>query len=79
MKKRRLSLESKRKINGVFEAAQAAAQQYLDNIQACSARCDKMLADTKKRCDAMEKKAEERVAAFKADVEKLQTEWKNLD
>ncbi len=71
--------EAALQVNGVFEAAQAAAQQYLDNIQLCSMRCDKMLEDTKRRCEAMEKKAEEKVFALKADVERLSAEWKNND
>lgn len=65
--------EAALKVNGVFEAAQAAGQQYLDNISRISGeqqkicdrrlaetetQCEKMIADTKSKCDEMIRKAE---------------------
>lgn len=45
--------EASLKLNGVFEAAQAAAQQYLDNLQSTDIRCAAMERATKERCEAM--------------------------
>lgn len=61
--------EASLQINGVFEAAQKAAEQYLDNIRYLSERqesisakleqdsrqqAEKLLADTQAKCQAME-------------------------
>lgn len=47
-------------INGVMEAAQAAAQQYLDNImrmeQETAQRCEKMLSDARQQLEVAQKK-----------------------
>lgn len=66
-------------LNGVFEVAQAAAQQYLDNLQdlyereeencvkkekQVQALVDRLLADTNKKCADMTKAAEEECAAI---------------
>ena len=67
--------EAALKVNGVFEAAEAAAQQYLENIRLCSERCDQMIADTKSRCQDMESRAYEKMAQLKAEVDRLQAEW----
>ena len=53
--------EAALQVNGVFEAADAAAKQYLDNIRLCSERCDAMLEETKRRCVEMEKRAREKM------------------
>ena len=45
--------EASLKLNGVFEAAQAAAQQYLDNLKTTDVRCAAMERATKERCEAM--------------------------
>lgn len=60
------------KINGVFEAAQAAAKQYIDNIKVCSGRCEKMLADTKHHCAELERKAQEKVMMLRAEADRLE-------
>lgn len=60
--------EAALKLNGVFEAAQAAAQQYLDNIrlrskqieESCAKReaaCAKLEADTRQKVDLQLKEA----------------------
>lgn len=69
--------EAALQLNNVFGAAQAAAEQYLSNIQTYSQRCDLMIENTKKRCAAMEKLAADRVAGLKAEVEKLQFDFMN--
>lgn len=55
--------EASLKINGVFQAAEAAAAQYLDNIRSLSARqeevCRRREAECAAACDAMCALAEE--------------------
>ena len=63
------------KINKVFEAADAAAQQYLENIQDCEGKCKQMLADTESRCIEMELAAKAKVSALKSDVDMLSKKW----
>lgn len=70
--------EAALKVNGVFEAAQAAGQQYLNNIKElslrqeticqqmeddCRLRCQKLLAETEARCEEMERRTEWECAA----------------
>lgn len=49
--------EASLQLSGVFEAAQDAAAQYLENIKSLSDRqqelCEKMEAETRAKCDAM--------------------------
>lgn len=63
------------KINKVFEAADAAAQQYLDNIKVYDEKKKDMLAETERRCAEMERIAESRVAFLKDEVDKLSRKW----
>lgn len=65
------------RINKVFEAAQKAADQYLENVKACSERCDEMIENTKKRCLAIERQALERVATLKSEVDRLRFDRNN--
>jgi len=50
-------------LNGVFDAAQSAAQQYLENIKYLSSNqekiCEEMMKKTQEKCEAMEKETEE--------------------
>lgn len=50
--------EAALRMNHIFEDAQAAAQQYLDNVRNLPAeqerRCREMIAETEARCAAME-------------------------
>lgn len=70
-------------INGVFEAAQRAADQYLENVRVqsfqmaikekeCAERNERLLAETRARCAAMEsesaKKCEEMVLAAETET-----------
>ena len=54
--------EASLKLNGVFEAAQAAADQYLANIRRQNAeaesRCRQMVTQTKEKCDQVLRRAE---------------------
>ncbi|MGM9640965.1 MAG: hypothetical protein ACI3V3_06320 [Faecousia sp.] len=79
--------EASLRINRVFETAQEAANQYLENIRALSGRqetvcekmeretqqkCQRLLAETQEKCDAMTKKAEEEAnSAWEPLQEKL--------
>lgn len=70
--------EAALQVNGVMEAAQKAANHYLENIEslnartaalcsqqeeACSARCQTMEAQAKRKCEDMEKAAEQKISA----------------
>ena len=61
-------------VNKVFEAAQAAAEQYLENIATCSRRCEKMIADTKQRCRMMEQASSSKVTALTDEINQLKEE-----
>ena len=64
--------EASLQLNGVFEAAQAAAQQYLENIRMLSERqeqiCTEMERKTKERCEAMEQEAQKGVEERWAEI-----------
>ena len=66
--------EASFRLNGVFEAAQNAAQQYLDNIQALHDReknvIDKKEDEVQKRCMGMLQTTQERCDNLKATTEK---------
>lgn len=55
-------------LNGVFESAQKAADQYLFNIQNMmdeqQKRCDQRLAETERQCEEMTKKAQADAQAY---------------
>lgn len=78
--------EAALQLNGIFEAAQASCEQYMENIRTLSQRqeevctqmekesrekADKLLADTEKRCADMEKQTK---AECDAMVEKAKAE-----
>lgn len=83
--------EASLQINQVFEAAQQAAEQYLENIRALSGRqeevCKKLeeestrkarvlLAETRRKCDAMEAETTTKCAALTKDAEeKAEQTW----
>lgn len=71
--------EAALQLNGVFTAAQAAAQQYVDNVrqrsaqveEACAQReaaCARLEADTRQKCQAMEAEAKAKAEAYWAEV-----------
>lgn len=63
------------KVNKIFEAADAAAKQYLANIKVYDDKKKEMLAETERRCAEMESIAEAKVAALKAEVDQLSQRW----
>lgn len=81
-------------LNGVFDAAQMAAKQYLENIQRLSGqqeavcrqmeqetreRCDALAQETIDRCTVLEKETQEKCAAMIAEAEKGANErWADI-
>lgn len=65
-------------INGVFETAQAAAAQYLDNIKDYSTRCDRMITEARIRCEAMERQSIEKVEMLRTELDRIVEEWRSL-
>lgn len=70
--------EAALQVNGVIEATQKAADEYLENIKTlnerttilcaqqeeeCKARCQTLEAQTKRRCEDMEKATEQKISA----------------
>ncbi|MGI5958410.1 MAG: hypothetical protein ACOX60_03205 [Massiliimalia sp.] len=70
-------------INGIFEAAQAASQQYIENIRSLNERqdaicaqrdaesreqADRRLRETTEKCESMEKACQEKCAAMEAQA-----------
>lgn len=71
--------EASLQLNDVFEAAQAAAQQYLENIRQRSeqieevyaereAACAQMETETRRKCQAMEAEAKEKSEAYWTEI-----------
>lgn len=56
------------KLNGVFEAAQAAAEQYVENVtehsRTVEERCRKLEEETEKNCKKMVSEAKAEIATF---------------
>lgn len=52
-------------LNHVMEDAQAAAQQYLDNVQQL---CDRIQQETIQKCTAMEQETKDRCTAMEQDA-----------
>lgn len=71
-------------VNKVFETAQKAADQYLENIQQINSRqtdiCSKLIADAESRCKEMENQTKEKCDTM---VKKAKTEsqryWDNVN
>lgn len=64
--------EAALQLNGVFEAAQAACTQYIENIEQLSSQqeqiCAEMERETRKKCDRMVADAERQSQAYWNDV-----------
>lgn len=45
--------EASLRLNGIFEAAQNACEQYIENIRVKSERCDQMEKETEEKCARM--------------------------
>lgn len=78
--------EAALQLNGIFEAAEAAAQQYLEELQALQQRqstmeadaqlkCEQMLEETRRRCEEMEREAKitcaEMISRARAEAESI--------
>lgn len=76
--------EASMQINQVFESAQAAAEQYLDNVRTLSSRqeqicrqleeestqkADALLAETKRKCQALEAETAEKCSRLTKEAE----------
>lgn len=74
--------EAALKLNGVFNAAQAAADQYLKNIQLLAenqkAQMEEAEVENRKRIEKMEAEAEAYCAERKAEADKILAEARSL-
>lgn len=81
--------EAALQLNGVFSAAQAAAEEYLasvsESVKTCQENCRMMEAQTKQKCDQMVQAAQKEAAVFWDSVrEKIRDpyleweSWKNI-
>lgn len=59
--------EASLRLNGVFEAAQNACEQYIKNISLKSERCDQMEKETAEKCARMLEEARSQADQIKAD------------
>ena len=90
LEERKLSLdeagsiaEAAMRLNGVFEAAQAAADQYLENVRCLSegqeSRCARLEAESRQEADRLLRETEERCTAMLEGAKKeSQAYWENV-
>ena len=73
--------EASLRLNGVFQAAQDACAQYIENIEQLSARqeqvCAQMLRETQTKCDRMVEDARSQSQAYWDDVSRKVQEVTN--
>ena len=67
-------------LNGVFEAAQAAADQYLEQVQAANEKtqqlCDRLLADAQRKANAIVAQAQQEADGIRAMTDEgAQEKW----
>lgn len=75
------------KLNGVFEAAQAAADQYIENIRIKCERADEearakaeaIIKEAEEKAAEREQKAEERLADIKCKIERLRAVCREIN
>lgn len=70
-------------LNGVFEAAQAASVQYLENIKYLSGRqeaiCADMEEETRRKCAQMEQETKEKCTKMLEEAERgAEQKWENI-
>ena len=75
--------EAAMRLNGVFEAAQAAADQYLENVRSLSegqeSRCARLEAESRQEADRLLRETEERCTAMLEGAKKeSQAYWENV-
>lgn len=61
--------EAALQLNGVFEAAQNAAEQYLDSVRAQTGRVDELCSAREAECEARVREMEQKAAALKQQAE----------
>ena len=86
--------EAALKLNGVFEAAQSAADQYLENVKTLSQRqtaisrnieaesqrkADAMVAEAQVRCAAIERESEKKLRDIQMKIQELYKQKQSLD
>ena len=62
--------EAALRVNGVFEAAQAAADQYLQSIRSANADMEAKTAEARQKADAIIREAEEKAQQTAAEAER---------
>lgn len=75
--------EASLRLNGIFQAAQDSAQQYLDSIRQLSEHqeeiCREMEAKTRKKCDALYQETKEKCYQMEIDArDGVDQYWKEL-
>lgn len=79
--------EASFELNGVLNAAQKAAEQYLDNVKALSERkeksfrteCEELEAATKARCEQIERETEEKCRLRMEETDReIEAKWDDL-
>ena len=68
--------EAALQLNGVFEAAQAAAQQYLENIRQRSEHIEEACANREAACAQMEAETRNRIDRQIKDAAKAAQDWR---
>ncbi len=72
--------EAALRVNGVFEAAQAAADQYLQSIHSANEGMEQKIAEAEEKAAAIVRSAEERAAQITADAERQADEsWAQFE
>lgn len=66
--------EAALKLNGIFESAQAAADQFLDSIHAANRDEEEKLAQTEAKCKAMINEAEKEAERIVSEAERSRVE-----
>lgn len=68
--------EASLSVSGVFEAAQDAAERYLESLKAINSKQEEMLAETERKCQEKNKACVERVRKMLEETERQCTERK---
>ena len=75
--------EASFQLNGVFEAAQSAAYQYLENVKYLSERqesiCENLEEETRQKCELMERETEEKCRQMLEEAQKgADQKWEDI-
>lgn len=66
--------EAALQLNGVFEAAQNACEQYIENIRVRSERCEQLEIETQEKCARMLEEAEKKLSASSDESEQTEAD-----